>query len=326
VRLGVNIMEEQEEAGENAIEANGITIRYHGGKEIVSSCTFSVKKGEVFGLLGSNGAGKSTILKALAGVVKEFSGEFLVFGQNARHWHDLLQSKVAYVPQYPCMFSDFTVMENLSFFCGMEGLGGQKKKERINELMEGFSLSKFANTPARKLSGGYRQLLNIALSNILDKEIILLDEPTAGLDLLSKKLVVSYICNMRKRGRTVVLTTHDLQDAEDLCDNVVILSGGRILGQGNMRHLLTEMGGGYVVSVSLRRPINLKYLSLEASRIILASGKRVIVETSTANIGPAIREFTLKLAAAGAQIDELDIRAPSLNYVFSSLMETEVGE
>lgn len=315
-------MESAEEALPGVIDAEELTIQYSGGKKSVNSCTFSIKQGEIFGLLGSNGAGKSTLLKAIAGVIKDFSGNLKLFGEDARRSPRAF-SRVAYIPQHPCMFTDFTVRENLSFFCDMEGLSGAGKKQRMRELMESFSLSRFANVPAKKLSGGYRQLLNIALSNILDKELILMDEPTAGLDLMTKKLVVEYICNMREQGKTVVLTTHILQDAEDLCDNVVILSGGIVLGQGNMKQLLREMGGGYVITATLHGPMDVPSLDLEASRIIMVSEREIVVETNAVNIGPAIREFTLKLAAAGARIEQLEIREPSLNYVFSSLMAAE---
>lgn len=298
------------------IQVRDLSIQYAGGRKSVKECSFVVQEGEVFGLLGSNGAGKSTILMAFAGLIKNFRGDVTIMGNDCR-FSSGINRDVAYVPQSPCLFFDFTVRENLHFFCSMEGLGGDERESKIKELLSKFYLEGFADMAAGRLSGGYRQLLNIALSSVLDKKIVLMDEPTAGLDLWSKKKVGEHIRELKSRGKTVVLTTHDLADAESLCDNVVILSDGRVLANGNIRSLLRDFGGGYTISVSLSNKIP-KVLPLAYSKVISISAQRLVLETNQADIGPAITELVSKLGSAG--IEDLEVREPSLGYVFSNLL------
>ena len=302
------------------IEVRGLSIEYSGGKKSVRDCTFSVREGETFGLLGSNGAGKSTILKTFAGLNKDYDGEIKIFGKDCRSEGGGIFPAVSYIPQHACMFRDFSVRENLEFFARMEGMGGERKDKRIDELLEFFLLKRFEAAPAGSLSGGYRQLLNIALSNLVDKRVVLMDEPTAGLDLWAKRKVVEYIKLLKKSGRTVILTTHDLEEAEDICDDAVILAEGRILGKGNVRELLLEMGGGYTIYVYIKEPERLRNLKLKFSAQFAVFRDHIVVEANPKSIGPAIRELVTKLERAGIEISEIDVREPSLSYVFSSLM------
>jgi ABC-2 type transport system ATP-binding protein len=302
------------------IEVKGLSIEYAGGRKSVRDCTFQVGEGEVFGLLGSNGAGKSTILQTFAGLNKDYEGEIRIFGKDCRDAGRDIFRRIAYIPQHACMFRDFSVRDNLEFFARMEGIGGEAKEKRIAELMEFFMLGRFESASAGSLSGGYRQLLNIALSSLHDKKIVLMDEPTAGLDLWAKRKVVEYIRLLRKGGRTVILTTHDLEEAEDICDDAVILAEGKIMGKGNIRELLLEMGGGYTIYVYLKEPERLKHLKLKFSAQFAVFNDHIVVEANTKNIGPAIRELMSKLERAGIEISEIDVREPSLSYVFSSLV------
>lgn len=302
------------------IEVNNLNIEYSKGRKTVKDCSFAVQEGEIFGLLGSNGAGKSTILKTFAGLNKDFQGEIKIFGEDCRFRPGETFSQISYVPQHPCMYRDFTVKENLEYFASMEGLGGEEKKRRVEELLYMFFLEKFKNFPVGKLSGGYRQLLNIALSSILEKRIILMDEPTAGLDLWIKRKIVEHIKNLKRSGKTVVFTTHDIEDAEDICDNVIILSDGAVLGRGNIRELLQKMGGGYTIHVHLEKPLQVKKLQLKYSTQFAVFKTRIVIEASPKNVGLAIKELVTKLQKAKVEVTEIDVREPSLSYVFSSLV------
>jgi ABC-2 type transport system ATP-binding protein len=302
------------------VEVNNLNIEYAKGRKSVTECNFSVAEGEIFGLLGSNGAGKSTILKTFAGLNKDYSGEIKLFGEDSRYRSDEKFSEIAYIPQHSCMYRDFTVRENLEYFASMEGMWGDKKKERIELLLEMFFLKRYEKLPVGKLSGGYQQLLNIALSSILDKKIVLMDEPTAGLDLWIKRKVVEYIKDLKKRGKTVIFTTHNLEDAEDICDNVVILSDGSVLGKGNIRELLQQLGGGYTVHVYLSEPLKIKKLNLKHSSQFAVFKDHIVIESSPKNVGLAIKELVTRLERSKVKITEIEVHEPSLSYVFSSLI------
>jgi ABC-2 type transport system ATP-binding protein len=301
------------------IEVKDLSIQYSSGRKSVNGCTFSIEEGEVFGLLGSNGAGKSTILKTFAGINKHYDGQMKILGKDTRAENNVFR-QVAYVPQHPCLYRDFTVKENLFFFASMEGLSDERKNRRIKDLLESFALDKFSDAPAGTLSGGYAQLLNIALSSLVDKKIILLDEPTAGLDLWAKKMVVHFIKSLKRNGKTVILTTHDLDEAEDICDRAVILAEGKIAGQGNIRELLLEMGGGYTVHFYLQESIQLKSFKLKHSPQFAAFDKHIVIQSNPKDVGLAIKEVVTKLEKAGAEISSIDVREPSLSYVFSTLI------
>ena len=228
----------------DAVEISNLVAGY--SKKTIKNCSFNIKEGEVFGLLGSNGAGKSTILSILSGILKNFDGQVKVFNRNIKEDKSVL-NEISFVPQNPALFLDLTVNENLDFFAKMDGISSELRKERIAELMDKFSLNQFSKIQASKLSGGYKQLLNIAISTLIEKKIILLDEPTVGLDLWAKNKILAYIKELKSKGKTVVITTHDLIDAQEVCDNVLILFEGQIMANGNIHELLTKHGGGYTI-------------------------------------------------------------------------------
>lgn len=310
---------------DNIIEVKNLGIRYSGGKKSIAHCSFSVRNGVIFGLLGSNGAGKSTIIKTLSGLVKEFDGEIWIFGKNVQQEEEIF-SKIAYVPQHPCMFSDFTVKENLTFFCSMEGIDLFDIDKRVEQLLQTFFLKNFEGVSAGKLSGGYRQMLNIAISVILDKQIIIFDEPTAGLDIWAKKKVVEYIKSLKENGKTVIFTTHNLEEAEELCDHVLIISNGAVLTEGSLKKLVEDFGGDHLIKIELKKPISIKSLKLQNGKMMEFTGERIVVSASSNKIGSTTEEIMLKLSKLGAEIENVSIKEPSLNNVFSNALTKTVAK
>ncbi len=301
------------------VDVKNLNVSYSKGKKTVSNCSFTVNKGEVFGLLGFNGAGKSTVIKVLTGITKTYGGTVKIFGKNARYYGGEISSDISYIPQYPCMYTDFTVQENLGFFADMNGIGFEKNEKQVELLINQFHLQDHRNTVAGKLSGGYKQLLNIALSVILDRPLIIFDEPTANLDHWSKRLVSNYIKMLKKQGKTVILTTHDLMDAQELCDHLVILSDGKVLAQGEMNSLINRLGGGYRLKVVLTNPVSLSSAKFKHSKVLALRGNILHFECAPGKIGDAVNELTTKLKSKGAKISNIDVHEPSLSRVFFNL-------
>ncbi len=228
------------------------------------------------------------------------------------------------MPQLDYIFSDFSVRENLNFFSSMEGVDLFDRDKRVDELLQVFFLKNFENLQAGKLSGGYKQMLNIAISVILDKQIIIFDEPTAGLDLWAKRKVVDYIRSLKKSGKTVILTTHNLEEAEELCDHISILANGAVLAEGNLQKLIGEFGGEYKIGVHLKKPISVKSLKLQNGNLLEFTGDKILVLASPHRIGTATKELMKKLSDFGADIEEMNIKKPSLGDVFSNALARTV--
>ncbi|HQT44430.1 MAG TPA: ABC transporter ATP-binding protein, partial [Candidatus Micrarchaeota archaeon] len=231
------------------VAASNLVVKYP-NKVALDNVSFDIYEGEIFALLGSNGAGKSTMLSCLCRQKTDYSGSILINGKEAKDNRDNVISTVALVPQEFSFFLDFSVRENLDFAARMYGLPGNQRKQAIEAMLAEYHLANFANVRARNLSGGYKRLLNIAMSVIKDPKLVLLDEPTAGLDVSMRKLINGAIRRFKRKGVSVVLTTHYLEDVEEVADRVMMLSLGKLLSVGTLSELIAKNGGPYAIILS----------------------------------------------------------------------------
>ena len=198
--------------------------------------SITIKKGTIHGLLGPNGAGKSTFINILGGLVKKNSGEVNVCGINIDKYIKLSKFKIGIVPQELNIDPFFSPAELLELQAGLYGV--PKKKRKTDEILENLKLTDQRNAYARTLSGGMRRRLLIGKALVHDPEIIILDEPTAGVDIDIRASVWDYIKRISKQGKTVCLTTHYLEEAENLCDNISIINHGKKIIEGSKNDLL----------------------------------------------------------------------------------------
>ena len=198
--------------------------------------SITIKKGTIHGLLGPNGAGKSTFINILGGLVKKNSGEVNVCGINIDKNIKLSKFKIGIVPQELNIDPFFSPAELLELQAGLYGV--PKKKRKTDEILENLKLTDQRNAYARTLSGGMRRRLLIGKALVHDPEIIILDEPTAGVDIDIRTSVWNYIKRISKQGKTVCLTTHYLEEAENLCDNITIINHGKKIIEGSKNDLL----------------------------------------------------------------------------------------
>ena len=207
-------------------------------QEVKALVDFSIKikKGTIHGLLGPNGAGKSTFINILGGLVKKNSGEVNVCGINIDKYIKLSKFKIGIVPQELNIDPFFSPAELLELQAGLYGV--PKKKRRTDEILENLKLTDQRNAYARTLSGGMRRRLLIGKALVHDPEIIILDEPTAGVDIDIRTSVWNYIKRISGQGKTVCLTTHYLEEAENLCDNITIINHGKKIIEGSKNDLL----------------------------------------------------------------------------------------
>ncbi|ORU00640.1 ABC transporter multidrug efflux pump [Anaerovibrio sp. JC8] len=217
-------------------------LRKFGDFIAVDKTSFQVHKGEVFGLLGPNGAGKTTTFRMLCGLLPMSGGFLSVAGVNLRHAQTEARRNIGYVAQKFSLYSDLTVLENLSFFGGVYGLSKKKLTERIQTVLQEFHLTGKENVPAGDLPGGYKQRLSMATALLHEPKILFLDEPTSGIDPLTRRDFWRQITDLSLRGTTIIITTHFMEEAE-YCDRIMIQDKGKLLAIGSPEKIRAQQGG-----------------------------------------------------------------------------------
>ncbi|HET9897274.1 MAG TPA: ABC transporter ATP-binding protein [Streptosporangiaceae bacterium] len=221
------------------IRARGLTKKF-GGFTAVDGIDFELTRGEVFGFLGPNGAGKSSTMRMIGCVSPPSGGQLSILGMDPVRDGPAIRARLGVVPQEDTLDIELTVRENLLIYGRYFGLRRDVIKERIDRLLEFVQLSERANDQVEPLSGGMKRRLTIARSLISEPEILLLDEPTTGLDPQARHVVWDRLYRLKQQGVTLVLTTHYMDEAEQLCDRLVVMDGGRIAAEGSPRELITR--------------------------------------------------------------------------------------
>ena len=224
----------------NAIEIKGLTKKY---KDVtaVDNLTLDVKEGELLSLLGVNGAGKTTTVKMLACLTSPTSGDATVLGKSIVNESALIKPHIAHSPQQTAIASGLTVLENLELIAGIHGFSKERRTARIKELSELLGLSEVISRRAGKLSGGWQRRLSIAMALISEPEILFLDEPTLGLDVLARSDLWDIIRALRGKT-TVILTTHYMEEAESLSDRVAVMKSGKLIALDTPEGLKARAG------------------------------------------------------------------------------------
>lgn len=223
-----------------AIVVTGLSRQYP-GKTAVDNISFSVDKGSIFSLLGVNGAGKTTTIKMLCGLTRPTGGEAYVLSHNIHTELDEVKKLVNISPQDTSVASRLTVRENLEFIAGIYGAGRKKQREKADEMIQYFHLQEVADRRAKVLSGGWQRKLSIAMALITEPQIIFLDEPTLGLDVLARRELWEVIRRMKEKI-TIILTTHYMEEAESLSDKVAVMVDGQIKAMGSVEELKEQTG------------------------------------------------------------------------------------
>jgi len=225
----------------NDVEVDSVTKRFE-ETVAVDNVSMNVTRGEIFGLLGPNGAGKSTLIKMLCGVISPNSGTIKIGGYDIQEDPMKVKELLGVVPQDIVLYDYLNTRENLAFFGKLYGLSGSKLKNRIEELLEFIQLDeKAVKRSISTYSGGMKRRVNIAAALLHEPQVILLDEPTAGLDPQNKLALWEIIRMLHNEGRTIVLTTHMMDEAEELCDQVAIMDGGKIIALDTPRQLIKKV-------------------------------------------------------------------------------------
>ena len=203
----------------------------------LNGISLQIGRGQIYGLLGPNGAGKTTLISLLAGLLPMQQGRIEFAGQDLLAARRATPSAVALVPQENAVYPMLTVLENLQFFAGVQNITGTLRAQRIADAVQFCRLEQVTRKPAAQLSGGLRRRLNLAIGLLGDPELLLLDEPTVGVDPQSRHFLLDSIATLRRAGKTVVYTSHYMDEVQTLCDALAIIDQGRVLVQGSLAEL-----------------------------------------------------------------------------------------
>jgi lipooligosaccharide transport system ATP-binding protein len=245
------------------IDAKSLHKRF-GTFTAVEDISFSVSQGECFGLLGPNGAGKTTAMRMIYGFSPLTSGEMLVFGQNITDGWRSIRSRIGVCQQDNTLDPDLTVEQNLRMFAGYFSIPRSISIQKTNELLAYFNLEQKRKAKVADLSGGMLRRLMLARALINDPELVILDEPTTGLDPQSRHLLWDKLKELRARGLTILLTTHYMEEAAWLCDRLLIVDHGRVLVEGAPRELIRKHAGNSVIEVDQPLPELIEFIQAQA--------------------------------------------------------------
>ena len=302
-------------AAEAVLEARGLTRRF-GSFTAVDGVDLSVARGTAFGLLGANGAGKSTLIRMLCGLLLPSAGTGTVAGLDIRRDSERIKRRIGYMSQRFSLYLDLTPRENLEFFGAVYGLDERRLRQRIDRALARIGLGDGAGRTAGSLPLGWKQRLALACALVHEPEILFLDEPTSGVDPLARRAFWDEIDELAEQGRTIVVTTHVLEEAE-YCHRVALMDRGRIVAQGTPSDLKRRVSGLY--EIECRDPV-LALQTLRGRSDVAAAALRSGGIHATPAPGARVETLVAALEAAGAGVLALHAAEPSLEDVFVSLV------
>ena len=294
------------------IKADNLKKRY-GNIPAVDDVSFEVEKGETFGLLGPNGAGKTTTIQLLCGLLKPDGGTVSLDGRTDPSLVEV-RSSLGVVPQALAIYEELSARQNLRFFGRIYGLSGRQLKERVDDCLEIAGLKNRSNDRASKYSGGMKRRLNMVCSFLHEPPLLLLDEPTVGVDPQSRNLIFDTIETMKNQGRTIIYTTHYMEEAQRLCDRVAILDHGKILDMDSVDNLIKKHGGPSYIEVEfekLSNPDSIKQY-IDSEKVQFEESK-IRFETSRP------MESLAMLNRSGVRFNTLKVQTANLEDVFLNL-------
>ncbi len=307
-----------------AVKAENLEKVYRGGVKALRGVSFCIKHGEIYGLLGPNGAGKTTTVKILSTLIKPTSGDAKILGYSVVRESQKVRRVIGIVPQDLTSDDEMTGFENVYIQARLYGLSREKAREKTLEVLEFMGLKDAAFRKAGTYSGGMRKRLEIAMSLVHEPKILFLDEPTLGLDVQSRRHLWDLVLELKKRGTTILLTTHYMEEAESLSDRVAIIDHGKIIAEGTPDELKARVGGDRIYI----RPVDPAELDTICSKLSSRGYDCRIVEgLVVVKVGRA-EEHIIGIAKLleGHRIAEFRISKPNLEDVFLELTGRRLRE
>ena len=297
-------------------------VKRFGAFTSVDDLSLSVKQGEVFGLLGSNGAGKTTAIRVLCGLLAPTSGSARVLGIDVAKDPEALKHKIGYMTQRFSLYDDLTVIQNLRFFGGVYGLKGAAMREREKWAVATAGLEGKEDLITHSLPGGWKQRLALACAVLHGPRVVFLDEPTGGVDPISRRRFWTLIDEMAGEGITLIVTTHYLDEAER-CDRIALMHAGRLVAHGSVAELKEVFAGRVLLEVACARPLDAQFLLEKEPGILEASVFGTRLHVVVPDEGPGRQLIERTLTQGGMSPTSIERIVPSLEDVFIHCIEAE---
>ena len=302
-----------------AIVVRDLTRKF-GGFTAVDRLSFAVDRGEIFGFLGANGAGKSTTIRMMCGLLKPSSGTATVDGVDVSRDPEEVKRRIGYMSQKFSLYEALTVEQNVRFFGALYGLSDEKIASRMQFVVEMAGLAGREKTLARDLAGGWRQRLALGCAILHEPRIVFLDEPTGGVDPVSRRQFWRLIENMSRNGVTILVTTHYLDEAEH-CHRIAIINAGKLAAMGTSRQLKEIFARRPIVEIHSGRPVDVMQVLEEIPEIekttVFGTAVHAVLRTPDVDL----EALTGRLRARGLDVSAVDRVMPSLEDVFLDVVE-----
>ena len=295
-------------------------LKYYGKFLAVNHISFEVKRGEIFGFLGPNGAGKTTTIRILTGVLKPSGGEVRIFGENVKKNMLRIKQKIGVVPEMANPYVDLTARQNLRLVGRLYGMKKREIENRSDELLKLFNLYERKDDKVKAFSKGMKQRLSLAMAMLPDPELLFLDEPTSGLDVMSARLIKRIIREENQRGKTIFLNTHNMNDANELCNHVAIINHGKIAAIGTPESIKKIAMSERIIHVAFEGT-NSKDLKIPSAMEVTHRGEEMVIRTEDVN--SAIKEIVEFSRRMGIKIKYISTESPSLEDVFMRIVGDE---
>lgn len=308
-----------------AIEIKGLNKTYAAKKKspakvALQNIDLQIRKGSFFGLLGPNGAGKSTIINILAGLVNKTSGQVKIAGIDIDEDQKGSKFKIGIVPQELVIDPFFNVRETLEIYAGYFGL--KKSERRTDEIIEALGLKDKALATPRSLSGGMRRRLLVAKALVHSPEILVLDEPTAGVDVELRTQLWNYVRKLNQEGTTILLTTHYLEEAEELCDEIAVINQGRVIAVDKKTNLMQLLSSKELI-INFTKDLDYKILQLpEEAQLKQLAPDQISISYDPAKI--AVEKIFNSVSNSGVGIKDISTKQPDLEEVFKFLVKSKI--
>lgn len=309
------------------LEVKDVSKKY-GKKQVLSGVSFDIEEGDIFGLIGPNGAGKSTLINIITGILDPLNGEVLIGGYSIKKKPIEAKKLIGLVPQELALSEDISAIDNLNFFASLYGLSGKKLKEAVNEALEVVGLTEKKKEKVKKFSGGMKRRLNLAAAIMHKPRLLILDEPTVGIDPQSRNNIFEYLRKVNSQDKTTILyTSHYMEEVEELCKNIFVIDEGREIAYGSLNSVKEKANGTVTIEI---KADNINEDLIEKIRI-LDGALNVEKEAGTLNIlyernKVNLDELIKILQTSGAVIKAIQINELNLGEVFLQLTGKKLRE
>lgn len=299
------------------LQVNNLYKKYD-KTEAIAGVDFSIKQGEIYGLLGPNGAGKSTLIKMIAGIEKKDRGE-IIFEEKERNINKYKRN-MGILTQDIAIYPSFTAYENISFFCSLYSFKGKELKRRVEKSLEFVGLSDCKNKKAKEFSGGMMRRLHLACAIAHTPKLIIMDEPTVGIDPQSRNHILQSVKMLKDNGASIIYTSHYMEEIEEICDEICILDKGKIIAEGTSKYLKENFSKNNIYTIALKSKLeNIEKYIIRVDGIENVSVDDKVIKCTYSNNNNTLQKLVNTICNNGGVIESIKNELPTLENVFLNL-------